>query len=734
MVKLTHALTLDTPLKVFNQTKSKVEGIESSIIIEKYIDECKNKIAGGPLNIESIDINCKVNGIEHHTSLYDIMLKENPVLVVRRGAPFRMVIKLERPLITARDSISFTFFVKVKDCEFAKNSNGMEQCFLLLYTSRIIPIKKTEWKSICDYVSPDGKTLFIQVFVPSKCIVNKWKFCVHTRHENHFVKYPYNDVMYVLFNAWCPDDDAYLPTEEEREEYILNDFGAYFTGTARAFDLNRWYFAQYEPGMLDYVFYLLNDVLHLPHHDCWSILSIVKAFSNEKTESLIIDCPWTSNYRGGTNQMKWPGSKLLLGQFYKTKKPVNLGHCYVFNCLLVSVFRVLGIAARPVTGFNVYNSISTKNVLIANKFIKDSGETIPEMSDELSCHCNWAEVFMKRQDIGHDYNGWQWIARPEGPTSIASLKKGELEKPYSGLLSYFTLHPLILIWVFSMDCQKLVQHISQDAKIVTKRVGKWSDQDISADYLLDDGKGINASIPNPLLPLFESSTEISIYKNEEEQIQDITGSIKMKDEKIIGDSILIECKTENSGECEKFVDVYARLETILFTGKVYQVVMTKKEKIQVPPFETHTFTVLVEKDEYLKKLTPELLFKFVFSVTAEGQTGRLYEEVLFRLAHPKLFLRLKENYPVVQQFHTVIVDFINMPATFKNTRLILEEMINNKNVLSFKKLSYANKAPVHISCSVRATKPGKYMLKATLATEFGQSYGYLEYNVKDKGW
>lgn len=54
----------------------------------------------------------------------------------------------------------------------------------------------------------------------------------------------------------------------------------------------------------------------------------------------------------------------------------------------------------------------------------------------------WNEAWMKRPDIGSEYDGWQAIdATPQelsddmfrcGPASVVAVKNGEIQKPYDG--------------------------------------------------------------------------------------------------------------------------------------------------------------------------------------------------------------------------------------------------------------------------------------------------------------
>jgi len=45
---------------------------------------------------------------------------------------------------------------------------------------------------------------------------------------------------------------------------------------------------------------------------------------------------WTAEFAGGTNPTKWVGSMKIMQEFYKTKKPVKYGQCWVFSGVLAT--------------------------------------------------------------------------------------------------------------------------------------------------------------------------------------------------------------------------------------------------------------------------------------------------------------------------------------------------------------------------------------------------------------
>ena len=50
--------------------------------------------------------------------------------------------------------------------------------------------------------------------------------------------------IYVIFNPWCQEDDVYLDDVASRQEYVLNDHGAIWVGSARNNSPRPWNFGQ----------------------------------------------------------------------------------------------------------------------------------------------------------------------------------------------------------------------------------------------------------------------------------------------------------------------------------------------------------------------------------------------------------------------------------------------------------------------------------------------------------
>jgi hypothetical protein len=76
----------------------------------------------------------------------------------------------------------------------------------------------------------------------------------------------------------------------------------------------------------------------------------ISAIVNSVDDNGIMVGNWKDDFRGGTAPTDWHGSLAILQQFYKTKKPVKFGQCWVFSGLTTTrkTFLFLIIKLNPI--------------------------------------------------------------------------------------------------------------------------------------------------------------------------------------------------------------------------------------------------------------------------------------------------------------------------------------------------------------------------------------------------
>lgn len=171
-----------------------------------------------------------------------------------------------------------------------------------------------------------------------------------------------------------------MENEEHKKEYVLADSGLIWRGSHTRMRPSAWNFAQFEKDILECSVWLLSNVgkltiagragkfLHISdnpsgleltatfivttwhlrscssgssHFRCGNFTSfkclllrnLIQANQqvNSPDDLGVLEGNWSNNYSGGTAPTKWQGSMLILQQFWKTKKPVKFGQCWVFS-------------------------------------------------------------------------------------------------------------------------------------------------------------------------------------------------------------------------------------------------------------------------------------------------------------------------------------------------------------------------------------------------------------------
>lgn len=89
---------------------------------------------------------------------------------------------------------------------------------------------------------------------------------------------------------------------------------------------------------------------------------------------------WTEDFGGGTAPSKWLGSQKILQEYYRTKKPVKYGQCWVFSGVLGTICKTLGIPMRIVT--NYASAHDTQGSLTVDYFVDAEGKVMEELNSD----------------------------------------------------------------------------------------------------------------------------------------------------------------------------------------------------------------------------------------------------------------------------------------------------------------------------------------------------------------
>ncbi|XP_066547088.1 protein-glutamine gamma-glutamyltransferase 4 isoform X2 [Amia ocellicauda] len=437
------------------------------------------------LKVTGIDFLKQQNEELHHTSEF-----VTPRLVVRRGQPFVVSLSLSRAH-SAGDQLHIHLSVGAQPLQSQE-------------TLVIIPVTQSAvaqgWSA--RIIQTSGQKCEVEVRTAPNAAVGQYSFKVKIGED--YLYSPEDSNIYVLFNPWCEGDGVYLPDEEARKEYVINDTGYIYVGSANDITGKPWNFGQFEENMLDCCLFLLDKkgLKQVARKEPARVARAMAAVVNANDENGVLCGNWSGDYSDGTPPVHWTGSLAILQEYHKSRKPVCYGQCWVFSGVLTTVMRCLGIPTRSVTNF--CSAHDTQGNLTIDIYLDQRGQRLDITTDSIWNFHVWNDVWMKRPDLPEGYDGWQALdATPQeksegvhqcGPSALKAIKNGEVYLAHDTKFVFAEVNADRIIWLVKdpvREPEKMIrlrEHRSAVGKnISTKAVGKDMRQDITMEYKFAEG-------------------------------------------------------------------------------------------------------------------------------------------------------------------------------------------------------------------------------------------------------
>ncbi|XP_077384707.1 protein-glutamine gamma-glutamyltransferase E [Festucalex cinctus] len=435
---------------------------------------------------KGVDVHAKRNHDEHRTG----ELPEDQ-LTVRRGQAFKVTLTLAKPFNQAIDSLvlnastggSHASEEKATSCSFGIPDAGARRFSA-----------KAPWTAKLDSGSSAG-SLAVLITPPADAPVGKYELKASLWGEDKMVA-----TLVLLFNPWFAGDAVFLADEQERREYVLNEQGLIYRGSANYISPLNWDFGHFEDDMVDICLEVLDRSLNYRNNPGGDLASrgdpayvgrVVSAMINSPDDRGVVMGNWSDSFAGGLSPSHWSGSHDILSLWKKNNyTTVKYGQCWVFAGVMCSVMRLLGIPTRVVSNF--VSAHDTDANLTIDVYHPEEGAVYKESTDSIWNYHVWVESWMKRPDLtaGGAYDGWQVLdATPQeasdglyqcGPASLAAILKGETELPYDVPFVFAEVNADCIDWETKVDGTDVIMFSD------TKRVGKSiSTKSVGYDKRLD---------------------------------------------------------------------------------------------------------------------------------------------------------------------------------------------------------------------------------------------------------
>ncbi|MBZ3871918.1 Protein-glutamine gamma-glutamyltransferase 6 [Sciurus carolinensis] len=576
------------------------------------------------VRVTSVDWQRSRNGAAHHTQEYPC-----PELVVRRGQSFSLTLDLSGDL-DSEETLIFTVETGPKASE-------------ALHTKAVFQTAELEvddaWTAVKE--AQTGNSMTISLASPPDAVIGRYLLSARASSRRKHSDRKLGEFV-LLFNPWCPEDDVFLDSEEERQEYVLNDSGIIFRGVEKHIRAQGWNYGQFEEDILDICLSILDrspshqddpatDVSH--RHDPIYVTRIISAMVNSNNDRGVVQGQWQGKYGGGTSPLHWRGSVAILQKWFKGRyKPVKYGQCWVFAGVMCTVLRCLGIATRVVSNFN--SAHDTDKNLSVDKYVDSFGRTLEDLTEDSMWNFHvWNESWFARQDLGPSYNGWQVLdATPQeesegvfqcGPASVTAIREGDVHLAHDGPFVFAEVNADYITWLWNEDESR--ERVYSDTKkigrcISTKAVGSDSRVDITGLYKYPEGSRKERQVYRKAVKKLFSVESWGrrtwirraggrgLWRDdllEPATKPSIAGKFKMLEPPVLGHDLqLALCLTNLTSRAQR-VQVNLSGATILYTRRPVAEILHESHAVRLGPQEEKKIPIAISYSQYKEDLTED---------------------------------------------------------------------------------------------------------------------------------
>ena len=156
----------------------------------------------------------------------------------------------------------------------------------------------------------------------------------------------------VLFNPWSEATDEYFPRPAELSEYVDQEHGITYRGSAHQVQDVRWYLGQFTQEALTVTLYFVNRLNDTERRDpALVVRHLTRSYGMQETvPDGLMEGKWEGGYAGGTNPNSWGSSDQIFRTYIQQGfRPVRFAQCWVFGAVLLSSLRTLGLASNQVS-------------------------------------------------------------------------------------------------------------------------------------------------------------------------------------------------------------------------------------------------------------------------------------------------------------------------------------------------------------------------------------------------
>ncbi|XP_068438447.1 coagulation factor XIII A chain-like [Clinocottus analis] len=617
--------------------------------------------SGEPLSVKKVDMLQQKNMREHFTSEYDI-----DQLVVRRGQEFMMQVTFDRPLVDG-DDFQVEFLIGVNPTA----SKG--SMVLVTFGNR----NGGPWKG--RILEHQGEYVLLGITPTPKAIVGRFRTYVAVV-DGAGMKRTKRDIstdVYVLFNAWCPEDAVYVDNNAERLEYVLNEHGVIYQGSLDSLVNRSWVYGQFQLGILDACILIL-DKSKMAIHDRGDVIKVVRkgsAMINAQDDSGVLVGNWSDDYSMGHSPTSWTGSINILMKYYNTGVSVSFAQCWVFAGVFNTFLRALGIPSRVITNFSSAHD-NTGNLKTDLIFREDGTKDEAHTRDSIwNYHC-WNEAWLTRQDLPAGFGGWQVVdSTPQetsdghyrcGPASVKAIKEGVLCHQYDAGFVFAEVNSDIVF--HKRDRYGTLTPFRLETSLVglaiyTKALNGSGHVDITENYKYPEGSTEDNATMATAEQYGSQRNHSSIPDNP------LTVSV-YAEQVLLGQDVSLQVNFTNRENTARTIKAHLAGSIVFYTGVEASRFKELDFTVTVPANQTITEVIPISGQEYAPHLGSQVSMTFI--VTGKSGEDSVTGIKLLNLQTPTLIVKLSGRSRVGNMMNVNI--FFTNPFSFAlvNVHLAME--------------------------------------------------------------
>ncbi|XP_006187186.1 protein-glutamine gamma-glutamyltransferase E [Camelus ferus] len=604
--------------------------------------------------LQNINWQTASNRQAHHTNKF-----YSRDLIVRRGQPFYISLKSNQNL-GSRASLTFIASTGPYPSESAK-------------TKAVFPLssgtRSSGWGA--QLVSNENNVLNISILSPANAPIGRYTLGIQISAQGSASTQNLGTFI-LLFNPWLQADAVFMNNQAEREEYVQEDAGIIFVGSANRIGMIGWNFGQFEEGILNICLAVLDNSLNFRRDPATDVARrsdpkyvgrVLSAMINGNDDNGVISGNWSGSYPGGRDPRNWNGSVEILKEWQRSGfRPVRYGQCWVFAGTLNTVLRSFGIPSRVITNFN--SAHDTDGNLSVDVYYDPMGRPMDKGSDSVWNFHVWNEAWFVRTDLGPSYNGWQVLdATPQersqgvfqcGPASVIALREGNVDWDFDMPFIFAEVNADRITWIYNASNGTMKKNSSDSHTIgryiSTKAVGSNSRMDVTEKYKYPEGSSQERRVFEKALGKMKPSasfgpTSVSMStrsERREDRDPSISGKFKVTGILEVGKEVSLALILKNLTSDKKTVMVNMTAWTIVYNGTLVHEVWKDSITISLDPKEEIQHPVKISYAQYEKHLKADNMIRTTAVCQVTNEAEVVVERVVI-LDNPTLTLEVLDQ-------------------------------------------------------------------------------------------